>query len=77
MLCQIINVSLEIYKAFQDGLTFLNRHNDSLDRLGFLDKSNLLKILDCWCIISVLCNVKILKRKALIKDYLLWGILVF
>ena len=37
----------EIYKAFQDRLTFLCRHNDNLDWLGFLDKSNLLKIPDC------------------------------
>jgi len=36
------NARLEIYKVFLDRLIFLNR-----DKLGFLDKSNLLKITDC------------------------------
>ena len=40
------NTKLEIYKAFQDHLAFLNQH-DSLAWLGSLDKSNLLKIPDC------------------------------
>ena len=40
------NTKLEIYKAFQDRLAFLNQH-DSLAWLGSLDKSNLLKMPDC------------------------------
>ena len=48
------NAKLEIYKAFQNGLTFLNRHNDSLDWLEFLDKSNsitentVLPVIECF-----------------------------
>ena len=41
-----VNQTLHL-RAFQDRWTFLNQHNDSFDWLGFLDKSNLLKIPDC------------------------------
>ena len=41
-----VNQTLHL-RAFQDRWTFLNQHDDSFDWLGFLDKSNLLKIPDC------------------------------